>query len=814
MVSRKRLAWLGLSQTGKSVLLGSQVDGDKIDGSDSALTWDSSQKIRFSDANKVPTGTLILNPHHQGSDASGLSTRYTLKKPKYSEYPNELVISNRRQIIHALAAGYLSACLSDYQDEGEKLTFTSASFKAVLEEYNFANLNELPQRNAYELLDDIANVLNNMGTFERFENLCASRNGKKEFKLRTELVSCIGLHSNFDNALKFAKRIFWDSSPKLSQLYDDLIKIMDELARWRTKQIYVSPAATAILLDITSYTEYTNFNKNSSCDSSRNYHQAIYNAVCGFAYQEKGNEVFVDVVAPGTADYNFDYSGKKFGLFQAIVAELAIPLNEDHLQAESKKAFLESMRRTDILDIPGVPNSALGSNAGDTNLVDLSEATEAQLLCNVFKQGKTLTIVYGYINQYKLDAFMVMARIKKIPPNVGIVNNGVEAWIRSFSPDWKPRASQNMPLFFNLTFFAELVKNYNFGNGSNRDLSPIVNIIDKYSFAYPAAARFFITNYPYFPDGELKPDDTKTDIMGDSQMHQATGLSSDEIKSALGPSGGVERIFAQTALVSTEQKRIACQKLVENDCNRLSEKLLDALPKSDEAGYLKKQVMAIRDRVFENLESNGGEKNILRMRYLLDTLFSLSFDQLSLTPIPLQVGILDLDAVRKYIEEQVITIKKHIIGKINANPDKNLIFMDEQLNCLLRLLFGSEQIELMANYLRCTVGDIRDSNASRSALVNWLYPLIGNIIKFGTCQAEDPNGVFEESVSRLETFTQGHSPVFQSIYENKVKPFICRLDRIIAQITSIIRPDQPGDMELQQLYQRLQQVGEVNRLDT
>lgn len=188
------LALWGPSQSGKSTLLSQYIDGQQLDGTDSALTWKTELKTRFSpprtgiaDLTEFPN-TMIFNPYNHQSDASGVATRYQLKKAAdcvvNPDYPVEMKFTTRSQIIQSLACGYLSEC----RPIDEQHTFTQNDFREIISKFDEAGK---PCLDAYLLLCDVAKVIEQMRGISRFSNLFKRDEWHKT--LRGELVSSPGL---------------------------------------------------------------------------------------------------------------------------------------------------------------------------------------------------------------------------------------------------------------------------------------------------------------------------------------------------------------------------------------------------------------------------------------------------------------------------------------------------------------------------------------------------------------------------------------------------------------------------------------------
>ncbi|SRR6266571_2074643 len=113
--NRRCIALWGPSQAGKSTLLSRYFDtrSVQIDHSapQSALQWSPQEPVVFLGRRDTPPACVQLNPYNQGADASGCVSRFVLKEAVDDPvHPIELRLCTEPQILHSLAAGFLSEC--------------------------------------------------------------------------------------------------------------------------------------------------------------------------------------------------------------------------------------------------------------------------------------------------------------------------------------------------------------------------------------------------------------------------------------------------------------------------------------------------------------------------------------------------------------------------------------------------------------------------------------------------------------------------------------------------------------------------------
>ena len=160
--SKPCLALWGPSQTGKSTLLSSYIDHPSTNTVCSILQWLPGSPVVFSPRENIPSQSVILNPHNFGSDASGCATRFTLRDALPDpQHPVELTLANEKQILYALATGYITEC-NTRTSAGTDRTLSPEAILQQLENLTHGITSAQLSRSGRESLQCIADVLGSL----------------------------------------------------------------------------------------------------------------------------------------------------------------------------------------------------------------------------------------------------------------------------------------------------------------------------------------------------------------------------------------------------------------------------------------------------------------------------------------------------------------------------------------------------------------------------------------------------------------------------------------------------------------------------
>jgi hypothetical protein len=802
------LALWGPSQTGKSTMISRYVDGMLDDGSDSALTWSSAHKTRFSPPKdgvelfkQIAPDTVIFNPFNQQSDASGVATRYTLQKAADGlvnpDFPIEIKFTTRAQIIQSLSLGYLSECFSI----GEHFDYTQETF--MEEVAGEAVSDAAPDPEAYRLLKDIADVIEFMKGVPRFNNLF--RRGDWDKKIRKALVSSPQLLGSVDAAEKFMAKIFWDSSEILTRVYKEAARILDDLtAEWRGCKVLATMEVGALLVDIDSFKWYAN--PELGGDGA----ERIKEKVSQLAYEKAGNDVHIFLRPSGSR-----IAGENFAYFQAICAELRVPLKRENLETDpSKNTFLELAEKCDFLDFPGVSNRNVGNNVGEgnTDLIDLTATPSlTEIFTRVFKQGKTQCVVYGYVRKYGIDAFSILVRSNLNPAKSSLLNDGVREWLCSFDPEWLPGRRADMPVFVNMTFFAALL-NIVAQSGVGAGLRPYVERVQELTFARTDAATFFATTYQQFDQGKilhaLQEDSTIRSILADPVFVSSTGLTEENLHAVYSQDGGLDYMFANIARAVNSNRRIdRCRVILEKDKKELRRLIASQLPSAEDAmsDAQKAKLLECKRIIEETLTRIEEDDNSSEYREFaadIKNLFSAPCEVFD--PIPQNATNMSKREILTYVRNQ---ISKWYSYK-TANLEDSEYLTLEQKQTILIALRDSVDGESLFQIIRNSLGQINTYVMAEAAR----YPFslaFGNLLQKGSLHVESDTSAGDRNPVILDTFIQAaiekDSGKHGSPYCHVIlSPFIARLETMSENCRAGARPPQEGDAELKAISDRIE----------
>ena len=790
------LALWGPSQTGKSTMMSRYVDGDKTCGEDSALTWSMDAKTRFSPplggVDAIPYGTLVFNPFNFQSDASGVATRYTLRSAEDAtvnpNFPIQIKFTSRAQIIQSIALGYLSEC----EKTEEEYMFTKDSFLKEIESDEIAT----PDKEAYSLVKDIANVIEFMNGVDRFKNLF--KKDEWDTNIRKQFVSSSKLLSSKNEAEKFLAKIFWDSNKELTKFYTEAIQLLERLQNeWSDCTILASMEVGALILDIDSYKSYV---------SPEGPHgQEVKQKVSNLSFTKVGNEIQVSV---NPINGSSTISGDNFGYFQALCAELVVPLKKENLSPITKSAFISLAEKCDFLDFPGVSNRNRGTNndAENTTLIKLSEANPSELFTKVFKQGKTQCFVYNYVNQYGIDAFSILVRTDRYPSQSNLLNKGICDWLKSFDPNWKEGCHTQLPVFVNMTFFANLINTVSM-NGIGNGLNPYIERIQG-ELKFAQSSKFFATTYHQFPDGLINnldnAENTIKTILSDPVFIPQTKISEENLRAVYENDGGLDYMFTTiNSEINSGRRKERCRDILSKDFDKLSRLISNQLPSPANLAVAARQakLQACKSSIETKINAFQDMSEFQDLATLLKNLFSAS--SLVFDPVPLKASQRNRREIIDYIKDQ---IQNWYEDKISALRDSIYLSSDEQTTILMALRDSIDKEQLF-DVLNKQLGYITDRIKAEAAR----YPFaiaFGNLLQKGTTHQTSQSTIGERNPIILDDFisaivrrscTTTGSPHYQSI----IGPLLNRIDSLAAKVQGGTRPAQPGDQELQQIYDNI-----------
>jgi hypothetical protein len=800
------MALWGPSQSGKSTLLSTYVDaGADALGCGSSLDWPGGVPARFVARSEGTAGT-VLNPVRIGVDASGCVSRFTLRDtiadPKH---PVEIRLAAPAQIMHALALGYLSECR--VQDSGgQKVTFIPETFRQRLEQPGKGASPATPERTAFEAWHQFADLIETLAYSEltRFENLKSSWTA-----LRRQLLESAPLAASHQNLEAFAADILWDGQPTLTGLYRQFAQLYESLKRsWAGKPILCSLKVASALLDIQGCKQIHDAGSASATADNRKFSDLAHSI---------SFEVGPDAIRLGENYANpLVRNLEDFGLLQGLVWELIIPLRKQALDQNAPQ-FCRFLEAADLLDFPGVKQ---GDRVAHDELLDLSKLDQAdrfKLFAEVFKRGKTASIVMSYAKGVAIDGFSLLTRMAQFPSKPDQLTIGIQAWWRSFAPEFNPHSTQQRsPLPLNLVLtFCGITVNQALKAGVPATLPPVFQRLAELGvLSHPSVVTTFATTYPGFPGGELIYEGKVVDsshlvvqnvsgkIEQDPSFHRQFGLPVSLASfHAMLKDGGTDYLFDQLReQAALSQRMPLLQRRLAALQQTLRELHGEASPNDD--GYLaqrKKDITEWKQAIAQRLIKLGDEGQVavssLRLRQLLEV------DAETLEPIPLALPIRGGQKPSDdYLQKQLRAWKASKAEPTFSQDEATLCGLRDtaHLSRSLHYLIETIPVAELSHWLLKHFNGLKNMDDARENR-RYLAVKMTNLL-LGADKGRlhpDPTQV----LANLNSFSDAdNSPHFRyedsPHYSSFIKPFLGRLDEVLAQTPPWIHPDQPGDKEL------------------
>lgn len=814
--SKSTIALWGPSQTGKSTLLSRYLDGDLPDGSDSALTWNQETPVRFSppegfgmDMETVYPKTVGFNPFNSKGDASGVATRYTLaadEAPPDKDYPVEFKLAPRTEILHAIALGYLKEC---HPATVEIVRYNKDEFLKRLSEES-AGVNAPPKQAAYEWLRDLADVIDRLQTEDRFNNLF--RSGDWSRKVRPALVSAAHLASSESAARACVAELLWDGVPKLTTFFDKIETLRARLAEeWKgASKILLSPRVAALVLDIGTVERLFGGTKNYEKPD-----QKTIDILARISW-EKDPATGAIRIRIGDAPTASSISGEAFGAFQSMCSELVVPVRREQLDRPDKSALLDILEEHDLLDFPGLSRKDPGSSGltDSDSRIRTNDLTDLQFYKSVLKDGRTQCIIYGHIGGFGIDSFIVLSSsLTPFPAKSDLLGNGIRKWLQSFDPAWRKGKPAPLPVFLDLTFFADPIDEVSINGLTPSFPQYATRNLDVLVFAAKETCRWFVTTYPKFCPVKGAAKDRKTEIVGKisdcAPFMDSTGLKPEDIEAVFGEDGGTDRMLREVAAaVRPEVRRTRCVELLKKEWASLADALARQLPSTEEAGLdarrasLRESAAMIR-RALSRIEDGDETFSYASLAHFLRDLFSAPRD--AFDPVPRNAR--DSNAADAWLKEQVKHWFDDAERRVEDHPALDAAHQRELLCTLRDNIRLDRRAGGLGEYLRLNLGRITDHDTADAARFPFAVAF-GNMLRGGTWRRvsdtrpgeADPvylrkllSGLVEESTER------DSSPHWKTVLE----PLLARLDDLAENAKAGARPPQPGDAELRTLLDAL-----------
>ncbi|MEI8376227.1 MAG: virulence factor SrfC family protein [Planctomycetota bacterium] len=477
----------GPSQSGKSTLISQFVDqGADTSGKGGSLHWSS--PTLFSSRDELPSEVIVFNPHNVGADASGCVSRFVLREDSevpFHDFPVELRLLNPSQLMHAISAGYLSECQREdnwtVERLEELLEKTSGPFLRV-------------DRQAFEQLHEVTDIIGMLieARDERFTGLDA---GGKWSSLSNRVIESRFLLSDKSKVWDFAAKLLWGGQASLTRLYERLMKVREKLPN---ACLYCSMEVAATLVNIESYRIFRATGNEELLPKGA---RRIKDVIRHLSWEDRGCNAVVGTNFPQMKLLEKD---DDFGLLQGLVRELIIPLRSQKYQGGENQSsdFSRFMKSAELVDFPGVPLRDQNAKEKLLDLSSLPDSDDARLLTDVLKRGKVASLVIGYSRSLGLDAFMLLVRAGHFAPKPEQLHRGLIAWWKFVDPKYDVHKPQGraapLPLFFNMTFFANIIDKVAQGAVST-GLHPLTEMVKQLEpFVDPNVCTMLTTTYPQF----------------------------------------------------------------------------------------------------------------------------------------------------------------------------------------------------------------------------------------------------------------------------------------------------------------------------
>jgi hypothetical protein len=801
----------GPSQTGKSTMLARFLDRGRTDSipSSPCLTWDSSSPVTFLSHDATPSEVTVLNPYNQGNDGTGCVTRYiSATFVPHPKHPVRIHFNSVPHLMHALACGYLTECknppvgIVTWDREKIDQVFLDASLNAG------ATVN----RQAYELMRELMHIVELFIASEhpRYLNL---RNHWDD--IRNDFLESSPALTSVDEVIRVARRLLWDDAPAISDCFDRL-RLKSSKMPWGRGDVYCTYQVASLLIDIDTY-------RKSISNTGNARESKVREAVARIGFRTEGNDVLIECGTPSS-----EISGPEFGVFQALVRELVIPVKSP---AGEKDAFFRLIETCDLIDFPGVALQDV--DATSASLLDAfsGPSIDAIWLTRVFKRGKTASMVLGYAQEVAIDAFAILVKSKEFPAKPRQLTTGIVHWWQCVDRTFDPNASTAttrtpLPLSICLTFFARFINDeieIKSGTGMESNFSDMLGKLSPLTI--PGNATLFSTTYKDFA--------TKGAFQGSAQaVAQAANFiradasfqrafSSEESRQSFermlaDADGGVGYFLEQQlAAINGSKRRAKLSQIDSTDRQRLVELLEEALPTGDDVGALQKRVLKrVLDTIRRNLRDWA--ERVPRERTMFDvedatSLYGFWIRQLTyvkeedLEKLPQNYARLTMEQRRSYVEGIWDSWKASVLKRMITvhGFDWSVFGLEGEADALvlLRLLSEQRPAAELVRWMEKELGFV-NTTAEAKALRRELAVAMGNIMRKGVMfvpatAGQDPVQLLHQQVRWEDGDLAERSPHNIAVIDG----FLEVVETI--KPAEAKRPPQDGDDDLRNLRPQL-----------
>lgn len=805
--AKRSLGIWGPSQSGKSALFSRYLDAGRTSEGSPCLTWDPSAPTIFLHRMDRSANTVVLNPENSGSDASSCVTRYTLADVvKHPKHPVQLRFNSVAHIMHALARGYLSECRLDTVD-GKVVSWEAGSVSEAFLSVPLAK-GAVVDPAAFELLRETLCIVDLFVVTKemRYRNL-----SKDWGQIRRSLLNDSPALRSVEEVVRLAKRLLWDDAASVSGTFDKLREKSLRLS-WPEGRIYCSMQVAGLILD---FETFRSFKKSDPNESELRVSEAV--GLLGFRRQ--GGDILIE-----SGNESPDIARENFGLFQALVRELVVPVRKPSVQADADSAFFRLLAAADLLDFPGV--ALADASNSDASLINPSTLPPSDMrwLTTVFKRGKTASMVHGYAQDVSIDAFALLVRSGVFPAKPKQLTTGITHWWAGVNPgfdpdDPAPGAKPPLPLSICLTFFAKVVNDRQIGSG-NALTAPFGDMLDRLApLTRGANSQLFATTYKHFEktggmllgssDEIAKAADF---IMKDSAFRAAfrNDIALDSFKAMIDREDGGVEFFLRQQIVAVEgsarQSRLSA--IVAADQLLLRDLLEEALPSGDDDGAAQSRVIR---KFIERVEAFRADSQDIKYRFedheTPDSLSAYWIRQLTyleeaeVESVPTNFSQRKQVVRQKFVTEQWerwrSAVQVRMKGQLGFSWSRFGMDSQEEVDKLLNFLSGQDASERLFRWVSEEMGDVQHESVARY-MRRELAVAMGNILRHGmqylaVSEARDPLAILRDQSRRRAGDASVRSPHEVSILDG----FLARLKSFRPALAK--RPPQPGDETLREL---------------
>ncbi len=813
---KPNLAVWGQSQTGKSTLLATLIDNPAK--SNSAMTWGNAKRYIFS----TPSGKQRLeakekgieipeefNPFNAGADGSAVVGRYYLSDGNdfpEEKHPISLEMGTTRDLLFALAVGYLGAVDKKLDDDSERI-WDGETFAEAVDEISPEGETP-PEREAVELAIAFTQAIDDLiagDQYKRYTNLQQSDFWNS--RLRDELLNRASLMSDVSTLKRLIARVLWDDSPLVSDLFDDLYRVQKRISSLLgNRSLYTSVELARSLVNMKLHADLEKGRKEASQNTRRST----------ITLRSEDDYVVLERDATGSSLFEVeqDYA-YGMGLLQACCWELAIPLNQTFFEEQGVDAsVLESMS---VLDIPGITNE--GEIAPEERLARDGSQQDGRVFKNLIKRGKTFSIIGKYARDLKVDALLLLTRSAMPLPQPALIADGVQAIFRAVDSGYTigQRALLPIPLTLNFTFFSKVV-NEAFAGGENYDFGQIdEHLAAVGSIVSTDNAYAFVTNYPQLPAGALNPEviehreHVEEICLGEyARSWTASRFREVDEQESLSrfwdEDGGVHHMLnSQSRLVDSHKRRARIERLLLQTIEGLYQLVVEAGPEFDDDGERAKLAVA---EIGSRLKGHLGELQddseeeafdaIERLSGHLKAAFSCypeDFEALAASASKVRQQRLEAFLVEALNRWTTSTRRREALHALGVSSRDTPLVLDSLTNLLMA------DFDRLVEWSRPWFDPTKDDGEEHQVnAMRYLAAFISNTLKKNMPKRETnlAQGLREHCEEKFDSWSRKRALANIEII---LEPCLVYLEELPDQLGASERQEQVGDDELRSLWE-------------